>query len=468
MFTKNRNGKEGSPFAGGGLTRSPPMGDGRMAAIEATGSGSGSKSGSSITPTTSQTAGTPGEVLDGPWLTRAMNKNRDLLPKMAVVTEQLDAIIEFASSKSNISKDLKQSLLKLRKSVLAATQEQDRQDRVREVVVPEKVAKESQTDDSLLVLPGNTTTPEGAAQHTLIPGVTGPPKPPRRRRSKRPGGAGRNKDNPRVAGERVAANDPQPGKAERTDGDRPWTEVLRRKKRKKPERAKRARDRGDALILKTDGAKYSDVLKAMRTDTKLLGLGADVRCVRRTRSGDMILELKRNPSNRAHDHKRVAEEVLGDGVTVRALTSEVTVQCKNLDEITDAGELTHALKVQCDVELPATAVKLRRGPAGTQVATFRLPMTSANSVVKVGKLKVGWSICSLSIHQPLEVCFRCFGKGHKAWACRGPNRSALCRRCGEEGHKARECTKPPRCVICANGHNNHMLGGPKCKAFRGG
>lgn len=145
MFSLNKNGGGESPFTGGGLARSPPMGEGRKAAIGATGSGSGSTAGPGTTPT-SQTAGTPGEVLDGAWLTRAMNKNRDLLPKMAVVTEQLEAIIEFASSKSNISKDLKQSLLRLRRSVLIATQEQDRQERAREVAVLTRVDRECQTE----------------------------------------------------------------------------------------------------------------------------------------------------------------------------------------------------------------------------------------------------------------------------------------------------------------------------------
>lgn len=45
---------------------------------------------------------------------------------MQVAAEQLDVIIEYVKSKTNISKDLKTSLLKLRQSVLAAKQDYEK------------------------------------------------------------------------------------------------------------------------------------------------------------------------------------------------------------------------------------------------------------------------------------------------------------------------------------------------------
>lgn len=52
---------------------------------------------------------------------------------MEVTAQQLDSILDFASSKSNISKDFKQGLLRIRKSAMAES-------------VKLKVLKPSQTE----------------------------------------------------------------------------------------------------------------------------------------------------------------------------------------------------------------------------------------------------------------------------------------------------------------------------------
>lgn len=52
---------------------------------------------------------------------------------------------------------------------------------------------------------------------------------------------------------------------------------------------------------------------------------------------------------------------------MRALTAEVTLKVKNLNEIADAEELVMALRHKCDVQVAPAVVRLRKGPAGTQV-----------------------------------------------------------------------------------------------------
>ena len=98
-----------NPFARGGIQRSPQ----KKAETDAVKSGGGKVN----TPVS-----TPDITVDGPLLVKAIEKSRDKRPRVAALSEQLDAIIEFAANWSNIAKDLKQSLLLLRATIDEAQQ----------------------------------------------------------------------------------------------------------------------------------------------------------------------------------------------------------------------------------------------------------------------------------------------------------------------------------------------------------
>lgn len=59
-----------------------------------------------------------------------------------------------------------------------------------------------------------------------------------------------------------------------------------------------------------DQSMYSKVLKAMRRDTKLVNLGADVLSIKRTRIGEVIHELKRDKGRKSAVYKCLPEGVL--------------------------------------------------------------------------------------------------------------------------------------------------------------
>lgn len=512
------------PFASSGLTRSPPGRTAETSGVtsgETSGATSGETGEGTDTPTVMEVNSVTNEdavevVLDGPGLLRAVEKRREMLPRMVALAEQLDAIIGFTSSRSNISKDLKQSLLLLRSTVRAAGKEREALE-TRLVLAErgsQKASKSVQTqvftfagnntmaNESMEYVTSNAGAGAGGSSRkrgrkSLGEGAPGGSK--RRRTTKgrqdraggnkdggnkpggnKPGGnktggnkAGGNKGGGNNAGSNNGGSDVQDHDTEQED-EEVWVPVEhRKKKRRRTEkelarrRMARKRNRGDALVIKTERPQFAVVLKTLRKEGRLADLGADVRNIRHSRSGEIILELKRDTTQKGSAYKPLVEQILGEGVEVRALTTEVTLQCKNLDEITDESEVAEALKTQCAVEVSTTAIRLRKGPFGTQVAMIRLPVAAADLALKVPKFKVGWSVCSLSMYQPPDSCFRCFEPGHKSWECKGPDRSNLCRRCGVAGHKARDCDKPPKCMICSGKpEDKHVTGGPKCPAFR--
>lgn len=429
------------------------------------------------------------EVMDGPSLIRAIEKRREVQPRAVALSEQLDAIIEFTATRCNIAKDLKQGLLLLRETArdvrrerdeleeaaAAATKERDEL-RVRLLEAEAKSDKKSkkpvQKDDS---------TPAGSsksAKRTRQPSGDGTPEGSKKGSKKRLLGK-----SPKGSAVAVAVSAPTQGGKTGQPSENPWVLVERQKSKKKVRdrtekenkqrkdgpryKWARRRKKGEALILTTEESKYPEVIRSMRAESELKDLGAAVRDVRRTRTGEVILQLKRDTGRNCSTYKEMVEKVLGEGVKVRAITTEVTLQIKNLDEVTEESEVARALLEQCQVSVATEAVRRRKGPQGTQVATVRVQEADAKKVLKVGKLKIGWSICPTSIPHRPEVCFRCYEYGHKSWSCQGPDRTNVCRRCSEAGHKARDCKRPLKCAVCSGKPNDkHAMGGPMCPAFK--
>ena len=258
----------------------------------------------------------------------------------------------------------------------------------------------------------------------------------------------------------VPVPDPRVGK----DG---FQVVTGKRSRPKPQGVKR-RHKGDALIVKSVKDDYAEILKSMRTNTDLKELGAGVHRVRRSRDGELILVLAKGASGKTHVYRKLVEGVIGEGVSVRAVTPETTVQCRQLDEFATEADLAEAVEKQCQVSLPVAAIRLRAGPRGTKVASFKLPVDEANKAIAVGKIKVGWSVCSLRVFNPPLACYRCLEPGHRSHECKGQDRSKNCRRCGGWGHLMRDCQKPPECMLCPKGvGSNHFTGSSMCPAFKG-
>ena len=241
---------------------------------------------------------------------------------------------------------------------------------------------------------------------------------------------------------------------------------------KEKEKLRRARIKEDALIIEAkDGMKYADLLKKVRRDPELKELGENVVKTRRTQNGELLFELKRDPTIKSSAFKELVVKTLGNEANVRALSHETVIECKDLDEITTEDEVRSALTMQCGLGDEPVGIRLRKTYGGMQTASIRLSAVAANKLLEKKSVKIGWAIGHFrmppAVPRQMEKCFRCMGFGHRARGCKGPDRTKLCRKCGEEGHVAKDCIKQPKCMLCAEGvENDHTTGGFKCPVYQ--
>lgn len=240
-----------------------------------------------------------------------------------------------------------------------------------------------------------------------------------------------------------------------------------RRNRRKTEMTKGTTDRDkptrqqrpvkDAVIVRAGAKTYADLVRELRRDVKLNDVGIEVSKMRKTRAGDLLLELKKGTA----DQLQLAISSQTKDAQVLKKTKQTVLHIMGMDEVTTLEEVQQAVREALG-ELPENCrvSSLRPAQAGTQNATVILDSNAAFKLIRMGSIKVGWLRCRIRERHDLGRCISCWDYGHKPVECKGPNRRDLCLKCSQGGHKAKDCKNEPFCPLCKT--NGHQAGGRKC------
>ncbi len=124
---------------------------------------------------------------------------------------------------------------------------------------------------------------------------------------------------------------------------------------------------------------------------------------------------------------------------------------------------------------------MRRGASGRPrfppnrrqqvLVVFEVEDSVAATILRKGRLKIGWINARVRERLMVPRCFRCLGFGHHRRECNGVDRHDQCNKCGGKDHKRKTCPadKTTACFLCsAAGHQDtaHLPGSGGCKVFR--
>ncbi|XP_054085772.1 uncharacterized protein LOC128921646 [Zeugodacus cucurbitae] len=260
---------------------------------------------------------------------------------------------------------------------------------------------------------------------------------------------------------------PDINKAKTNPMDEQWN-IVAKKANKKSVKLPKSKPQA-ILISKSGNLTYAEILRKIKSESTLSGFGNIVTKIRKTQSGEMLLQL--SGAVMPTDSQENMRKCLGDQANVKLLTQETLLECKDLDEVTNKEEVLYALQRQLgNSELTIAAIKsLRKSYGDTQTALIKLPVEAARQLLLNKKLKVGWVNCRIREYRQPQRCFKCLDFGHTSKACKNEDRSRLCRRCGEGEHQAKDCNNKPKCLLCLKAGANeidHFTGSVRCPVYQ--
>jgi hypothetical protein len=220
------------------------------------------------------------------------------------------------------------------------------------------------------------------------------------------------------------------------------------KKKGKPSR-KSLKKRPDALLIKpSEGKSYADVLSEIRQKVKPEEKGAVIKALRKTRAGDLLIELGQSSGSNS-DLSTDLQSALGTNASVRTLEPRATLEVRDLDELATNDEVAAAVESALGAKVEKKVFVSKANARGQKMAIVTVGVREAAKLLEEGHLKIGWVNCR--VREKLEVtrCYKCLGFGHTANRCSGPDRSKLCFKCGGQDHRANTCKATESCFLCA-------------------
>jgi len=209
--------------------------------------------------------------------------------------------------------------------------------------------------------------------------------------------------------------------------------------------------RPDAVMIQCkEKEAYAQVLKAVQNDGTIQEFKHNVAGIRRTAAGELLLRMTKASDECTGKLQKAIQNIIGEQAVVKAIADKVTLEIRDIAEWTTSDEVLEAVFRAIDCDLSAEAApKLRPAYQGTQTATLILPKDIAEQILKLNKIRIGWSICRLRAKVEPRRCYRCLSFGHIASRCRSKHDATkLCFNCGGENHASKDCKLTAVCILC--------------------
>lgn len=219
----------------------------------------------------------------------------------------------------------------------------------------------------------------------------------------------------------------------------------------------------EAIIVKSEGKTYADLLKTMKEEINLKQIGATINKIKKTRTGDMLLVLE-NEKGKAELLSNEIKKIHGTQVRTGRKQGEYNLFLTGLDAVTTMEEINGVIGNVSSKEETFNVLTLKPTQSGNQVATLKACKSLGEKLLNMERIVTDWASWKIKEQIHLKRCYNCLELGHTSQNCKNLSRANTCIRCGKVGHKVKDCENSPHCFTCNT--DGHRADSSACPTFR--
>lgn len=210
----------------------------------------------------------------------------------------------------------------------------------------------------------------------------------------------------------------------------------------------KSRNRGETLIVKPKENKNVDgkqIKSEFKTNIDPAELEIGIADVKTMKNGLRITCESKEDTEKL---QREVESKMGSKYDIKQIQkTKPKLKIIGIDEELTGEELIRKIRHQnSDLKVANLEIIVIKRMKKKYMAIMQVEGSDYNTIMKAGKLKIGWSVCPVYEHVGVLRCFKCFGYNHKSAEC---SRERCCARCGGRDHQTTECkSEDLKCVNC--------------------
>lgn len=230
---------------------------------------------------------------------------------------------------------------------------------------------------------------------------------------------------------------------------------------KKGEAKERAdpRKRSSAIIIRTQGKGYSQVLKSIKETITAKNDKPTVNGITETKKGDVLIMMD-NEENAISLQETLVQKFTSDNVVLKTGKKRI-LHIRGIDAISSKDDVEQAIKSAIsDTQGIIDVTNIRPSYGNCQNATIKTNEETADHLLHKGFVVIGFTRCKISERIEVERCNKCWAYDHSKENCDGPDRTHMCIKCGQPGHKIVDCRGPTYCPLCKS--QEHAVTSLRC------
>lgn len=203
----------------------------------------------------------------------------------------------------------------------------------------------------------------------------------------------------------------------------------------------RGREEG-SLTVRSDGKSFADLAKELK-DVNWLEVGVELSSMKETDTGDMQLRVRGGTGNAKQVARAITNSI--EGSIVSCNERKKVLHIMNIPFDATHEDIINAVRATTgNLKTEILLTNLRPTHGRAQNATVKLDRTGADTILNLGRVRIGFISCNVTERKSDNRCYKCWNTGHTPTNCKGLDRSKECFNCHQEGHMKRDCKEPIR------------------------